>query len=138
MADGWRVLSEWGSIDRFGTGVMIGSHDGFMAAGWRLGAEYDTPPGNFDHHNYATDPLVTQWFRGGSSGAAYEHRLPMGTTQVVVSFAGAGSYTCTASLYDHAGAELWSHSRTGDSLAAMPDPEVVSVNTSAGGATPVE
>ena len=48
VADGWRVLSEWGSIDRFGTGVMIGSHDGFMAAGWRLGAEYDTPPGNFD------------------------------------------------------------------------------------------
>ena len=32
-SDGWKVLSEWGTVNRFGEG-LIGSHADFVAKGW--------------------------------------------------------------------------------------------------------
>jgi hypothetical protein len=87
LADGWQVLSDWGSLSpsRFGTNTIM-DNAGMLAAGWAV------PSGMYaaDHWNGFTNPVVTSpeavtWNRGGGHGktAGYEHILPQGTGSVL-------------------------------------------------------
>ena len=128
----WTVLSEWGSINRFNSGLLIDSHADFLAEGWSVpSGYYQATYWNFG--SYPTDPAVTQWFYSGSGKAAYERSIPVGATRVVVSFF--GPYSCTATIFDYAGNTVWTSTRSSDDLSSPPDPEVVSVDTSLGAAS---
>ena len=132
------MLSEWGSINRFNSGLLIDSHDDFLAEGWSV------PPADatdtyyaaytFDTSSYQTNPGMTQWFHSGGNSAAYERSIPVGTSHVVVSFFGA-THTCTATIFDYAGSTVWTSTRVGDDLSSPPNPDVVSVDTSLGPAS---
>ena len=142
LSDGWKVLSEWGTVDRFGEG-LIGSHADFVANEWFVPNDGSVAADYFNNHhlqyrsNYATDPQVTQWYANHIMRAAYEHFIPVGTTQVVVAFAGSSesgssSFSCTAAIYDHSGKQVYSRTRQNDGFSPFPDPDVVAVNTTAG------
>ena len=137
LAAGWKVLSEWGSVNRFNSGLLIDSHADFEAAGWSVPPADSTytyvSATTFDHSYYETNPEMTQWYRSSGPSAAYEHSIPAGTTRVVVSFFGA-SHTCIATIFDYAGNTVWTSTRNGDDLSSPPDPDVVSVDTSLGAA----
>ena len=136
------MLSEWGTVDRFGQG-LISSHEEFVAGGWFVPSDGSVAADYFNNHHlsfvahYATDPQVTQWFANHIMRAAYEHFIPVGTTQVVVAFAGSSasgssSFSCTAAIYDHSGKKVYSRTRQNDGFSPFPDPDVVAVNTTAG------
>ena len=133
LAAGWNVISEWGSINRFNSGTLIDSNADFYAEGWSVPSGYYQAT-HFDAGHYTNDPAVTQWFYSGSPVAAFEHSIPVGATQVVVSFFGL-EYTCTATIFDYAGNTVWTSSRNGDDLSSPPNPDVVSVDTSLGPAS---
>ena len=134
----WKVLSEWGSVNRFNSGLLIDSHADFEAAGWTV------PPADstytyyraytFDTSAYETNPEMTQWYYSSTPSAAYEHSIPVGATQVLVSFFGL-ELTCTATIFDYAGNTVWTSTRNGDDLSSPSDPDVVSVDTSLGPAS---
>ena len=128
------MLSEWGTVDRFGESLLIDSHADFLAKGWVVPGDGSVAANVFNYAGYGTDPQVTQWFANGGARAAYEHYIPVGTTQVVVAFAGSSifGYSCTASIYDHSGAQVYSRTRQNDGFSPFPDPDVVSVNTTVG------
>ena len=130
------MLSEWGSVNRFGEG-LIDSHTDFLLKGWYVPTDGSVQLTTVNSGNYNTDPQVTQWYASSSPSAAYEHLIPVGTTQVVVAFAGSAtssssSYVCTASIYDHSGLQVYSKTRQGEGFSPFPDPDVVAVDTTAG------
>ena len=129
MNDGWKVLAEWGTVNRFNVST-INSHSDFLANGWFVASDA-VQATTFNTGSYDTDPQVTQWFRGGSPMAAYEHYIPVGTTQVVVAFT-ASSHRCNAYIFDHAGAQVYNRSRTGEGFSPLPNPDIVEVDTTAG------
>ena len=146
------MLAEFGTVDRFGQGLIgdaqqstafydaaaTGAHDDFLAKGWFVPSDGE----NLTHVNsayYDTDDEVLQWHASGAATAAYEHYIPVGTTRVVVAFAGSDQtgnndniLTCNASIYEHSGTEVYSRTRQGEGLSSFPDPDVVAVDTSAG------
>ena len=126
------MLSEWGSINRFNSGLLIDSHADFLAEGWYVpSGYYQATYWNFG--SYDTDPAVTQWFYSSGPQAAYEHSIPAGASRVVVSFF--GPYSCTATIFDYAGNTVWTSTRSDINLSSPPDPDVVSVDTSLGPAS---
>ena len=80
LSEGWKVLSEWGTVDRFNESLLIDSHDDFLAKGWFVPGDGSVAANSFNLFNlpscstcYDTDPQVTQWFAGSNPQAAYEH-----------------------------------------------------------------
>ena len=133
------MLSEWGTVDRFGESTLIDSHADFVAKGWFVPSDDSAAADYFNQNNFETDAQVTSWFANSGSSAAYEHYIPVGTTRVVVAFAGSDQtgnndniLTCNASIYEHSGTEVYSRTRQGEGLSSFPDPDVVAVDTSAG------
>ena len=139
LSGGWKVLSEWGTVNRFGDG-LIGSHADFLAEGWFVPGDGSVAANQFNFaDSWDTDSQVTQWYASTDQRAAYEHNITVGTTQVVVAFAGSSassssSFSCTASIYDSSGALVYNRTRQGDGFSPFPDPDVVTVDTSAGAA----
>ena len=123
MSEGWKVLTEWGTVNRFGESRASGAE----MAGWSVPSGYSAA--TFNTNSYDTDPQVTQWFASGAPSAAYEHDLPVGTEWVAVAFAGSSNnqYECTASIHDHTGALIYSKTRKNDGFSPLPDPDVVAV-----------
>jgi len=132
---GWQVLSEWGTVNRFNESLLVDSHDDFLSKGWSVPTNDGLVQANyFNYNGFDTDPQVTQWFALLSPNAAYEHDIPVGTTSVVVAFAGGTSigYRCTMSIYDKSGTEVYTRTRQGEGFSPFPDPDVVAVDTTAG------
>ena len=143
LSQGWKVLSEWGTVNRFGESPLIDSNADFLAKGWFVPSDGSVAANRFNANlnRFGTDPQVTQWYHwsaGSTSEAAYEHDLPVGTTQVVVAFAGssfsseASGMSCTASIYNHSGVQVYTRTRRGDGFSPFPDPDVVTVDTTTG------
>ena len=144
LSDGWKVLSEWGSVDRFGKG-LIASHADFVAKGWFVPSDGSVAADMFNFSDYDRDSQVTSWFANGSPQAAYEHYIPVGTTRIAMAFAGSSSsqgnrfgksssFSCTASIHDHAGVLVYNRTRQNEGFSPFPDPDVIAVNTSVGAA----
>ena len=134
-SDGWKVLSEWGTVNRFGEG-LIGSHNDFLAKGWFVPNDGSVKLDMVNIQTYDTDSQVMQWYASSAPRAAYEHFIPTGTTRVVVAFAGSSrpgsQWPCTASIYEHGGARIYSRTRKNDGFSPFPDPDIVEVDTSSG------